>query len=69
MDTVKMPSKRKRVLTESSYPRKVGRFTITNANPETMSVFDICKRMEELKEELRKRGFYKTCGVQSKSLK
>ena len=53
----------KRVFTESSYPRKVGRFTITNANPETMSVFDICKRMEELKEELRKRGFYKTCGV------
>ena len=51
MDTVKMPSKRKRVLTESSYPRKVGHFTITNANPETMSVFDICKRMEELKEE------------------
>ena len=34
-----------------------------------MSTPAICKRMKELREELCKRGFYKTCGVQSKSLK
>lgn len=57
---VKMPSKRKRVIETSVSPRKVGRFTISNANPETMSKDAICKRMEEFKKELKSRGFYKT---------
>ncbi len=64
-----MPSKRKRVKQLCDRPKKVGRFTITNANQATMSTPAICKRMKELREELCKRGFYKTCGVQSKSLK
>ena len=66
---VKMPSKRKRVKQVCDRPKKVGRFTITNANQVTMSTFAICKRIEELKDEFRKRGFYVSCGVQSNSLK